>query len=64
MTTARISFLDDSGKEIKAVVLAGLVVSTHCEAQTEVATLMELLKSLVEKDNQTMKVAGTITEVT
>ena len=63
MTTARISFLDDSGREIKAVVLAGLVVSTHCQDQIEVATLMELLKSLVEKDNQTMKVAGTITEV-
>jgi hypothetical protein len=63
MTTARISFLDESGKEIKAVVLAGLVVSTHCQDQTEVCNLLELLKGLVEKDNQTMKVAGTVTEV-
>lgn len=63
MTTARISFLDDSGKEVKAVVLAGLVVSTHCQDQTEVCNLSELLKGLVERDNQTMKIAGTITEV-
>lgn len=62
-TSARISFLDDGGKEIKTVVLAGLVVSIRSKDQTENCNLAELLKCLVDKDNQTMKVAGTITEV-
>jgi hypothetical protein len=51
MTTARVVFLNDGGKEIKTVVMAGLVVTTHANGQTEpCATLEELIKCLTGKE--------------
>lgn len=64
MTTARVVFLDEGGDEIKTVLMAGLVVTTQVHGQTEACTtLEELIKCLTGKENQTLKVAGTITEV-
>jgi hypothetical protein len=64
MTTARVVFLDEGGSEIKTVLMAGLVVTTQANGQTEpYTTLEELIKCLTGKESQTLKVAGTITEV-
>lgn len=64
MTTARVVFLDEGGGEIKTVFMAGLLVTAEANGQDEpCATLEELIKCLAGRENQTLKVAGTITEV-
>jgi hypothetical protein len=63
MTTARVVFLDEGGREIKTVVMAGLLVMTQANGQPEPCSLEELIKCLTGKESQTLKVAGTITEV-
>jgi hypothetical protein len=64
MTKARVVFLDEGGNEIKTVLMAGLVVTPQANGETEsCTTLEELIKCLAGKENQTLKVAGTITEV-
>jgi hypothetical protein len=63
MTMARVVFLDEGGKEIKTVFMAGLVVTTQANDQEPCTTLEELIKCLTGKEKQTLKVAGTITEV-
>jgi hypothetical protein len=64
MTTARVVFLDEGGKEIKTVVLAGLVVTVRLTDQEDSThNLDELIGCLAGKENHILKVGGTITEV-
>ena len=64
MTTARVVFLDEGGKEIKTVVLAGLVVTMHLtEEENSSHSLDDLIGCLAGKEHEILKIGGTITEV-
>jgi hypothetical protein len=64
MTTARVIFLNEGGKEIKTVVLAGLVVTIRLTDQEDQSNnLDDLIGCLTGKENHILKVGGTITEV-
>jgi hypothetical protein len=64
MTTARVVFLDEGGKEIKTVVLAGLVVTIRLKDQEDsCSNLDDVIGCLTGKEHQILKVGGTITEV-
>jgi hypothetical protein len=64
MTTARVVFLDEGGKEIKTVVLAGLVVTVRLMDQEDHCNnLNDLIGCLSGKEHHILKVGGTITEV-